>query len=109
VDPVDGTTNFVHAVPYSCISIGLAYRREAVLGVVFNPVVNEMFTAIKGCGAFLNDSPIAAAATSELVYSLVATGIPYDKSYLRDTVQGSLQVVQREAQGNLSPCSFSCG
>ena len=106
VDPVDGTTNFVHALPYSCVSIGLAFRKEAVLGVVYNPMTAEMFTAIRGSGAFLNDSPIAVNGNSELVYSLVATGIPYDKSYMRDVVQGSLLTVQREAQGKKLDFNF---
>jgi hypothetical protein len=55
---LDGTTNFVHGYPFTCVSIGLAVQQQPVVGVVYNPMLNEMFTAAKGCGAFLNDKPI---------------------------------------------------
>lgn len=58
VDPLDGTTNFVHGYPFTCVSIGLAVQQQPVVGVVYNPMLGEMFTAAKGYGAFLNDKPI---------------------------------------------------
>ena len=106
VDPVDGTTNFVHSIPYSCVSIALVVEHEAVLGVVFNPVSGEMFTAIKGQGAFRNDAPISVSDNQELVQAVVATGIPHDKSYLREFVQGNLQTIQTHCQSQLSPSLF---
>lgn len=58
IDPVDGTTNFVHSYPNVCISIGLVVDCDVKLGVIFNPVLDMFFRAIKGEGAFLNDEPI---------------------------------------------------
>jgi len=58
VDPLDGTTNFVHRFPFVCVSIGLVINKVQVLGVVFNPILNELFTGIQGKGAFLNGERI---------------------------------------------------
>jgi myo-inositol-1(or 4)-monophosphatase len=58
VDPLDGTTNFVYKIPYFAVSIGLKHKGEAIVGVVYNPLTNEMFYAEKGKGAFLNDKPL---------------------------------------------------
>jgi fructose-1,6-bisphosphatase/inositol monophosphatase family enzyme len=63
VDPLDGTTNFVHGYPFSCVSIGLAVRRQPVVGVVFNPVLGELFAAAQGHGATLNGAPIRVSDT----------------------------------------------
>lgn len=63
IDPIDGTTNFVHGVPCIGISIGLAVKKEIVIGVIYNPVTNEFYSAIKGGGAFLNDNPIHSSKT----------------------------------------------
>ncbi|KAK3240759.1 vacuolar transporter chaperone [Cymbomonas tetramitiformis] len=54
IDPLDGTTNFVHSFPFSCVSIGLVINKEPVVGVVLNPMLKETFTGVKGGGAFLN-------------------------------------------------------
>lgn len=58
IDPIDGTTNFVHAFPHTCIVIGLAIKKEMVIGIVYNPILEQLFTARKGRGAFLNNKPI---------------------------------------------------
>jgi len=58
IDPVDGTTNFVHGFPFVCICVGLLVKKEPVLGIVYNPVLNEMYTAIKGKGAFINNKKL---------------------------------------------------
>lgn len=58
IDPVDGTLNFVHGYPNVCVSIGLAINKEVVLGIISAPVLNSVFSAIKGRGAFLNGNPI---------------------------------------------------
>jgi inositol-phosphate phosphatase/L-galactose 1-phosphate phosphatase len=73
VDPVDGTTNFVHRFPFSCVSIGLVVGRRPVVGVVFNPVLGELFSAVEGGGAFLNGAPIAVSPTSHLGSAVFAT------------------------------------
>ena len=61
VDPIDGTTNFIHGFPYSCCSIGLAENGKPVMGAIFNPHLNQLFHASKGNGAFVNDEPITVA------------------------------------------------
>lgn len=82
VDPLDGTTNFVHGFPFVCVSIGLTIEKVPIVGVVYNPIIGELFTGIRGQGAFLNGSPIKASQQSELVKSLLATevGTVRDKS-----------------------------
>ncbi|CAA0817987.1 Inositol-phosphate phosphatase [Striga hermonthica] len=82
VDPLDGTTNFVHGFPFVCVSIGLTIGRIPTVGVVYNPIMDELFTAARGKGAFLNGKPIKASSQTELVKSLLATeaGTKRDKS-----------------------------
>lgn len=58
IDPIDGTTNFIHGLPLTCVVIGLAINKEMVIGIVYNPVLEQLFTARKGRGAFLNNKPI---------------------------------------------------
>jgi len=78
VDPLDGTTNYAHGYPVFCVSIALEVAGERVLGVVYNPMLDEMFVAEKGRGAFLNGRPIRVSATAEMSKCLLATGFPYD-------------------------------
>ena len=78
IDPLDGTTNFVHGMPVWCTSIGLCQGNEAIAGVIYDPSSNECFTAWKGGGAFLNGQPIRISAIPSLEQSLFATGFPYD-------------------------------
>lgn len=78
IDPLDGTTNFVHGVPCYCISIALVDGTEPILGVVHEVTRDERFTAWKGGGAFLNGAPIRVSVRKELQDSLLATGFPYD-------------------------------
>ena len=78
VDPLDGTTNFLHGVPLFAISIGLEREGQLVAGVVYNPIADEMFTAEKGKGAYLNDRRrMRVAARKTLADALVSTGIPH--------------------------------
>jgi len=58
IDPIDGTTNFIHRIPHCCISVGLAINKELVVGIIYNPPANELFSAYKGHGAYLNGQPI---------------------------------------------------
>jgi len=76
VDPLDGTTNFLHAVPHFAISIGLERQGELVAGVVYDPIKDEMFAAEKGAGAHLNDRRLRVSRRSELATCLIGTGIP---------------------------------
>ena len=75
VDPLDGTTNFVHGFPFSCVSVGLAVNRVPVLGVVVNPILGETFAAVKGRGATLNGASIHVSSVTDLGKALVATEI----------------------------------
>ncbi|MEM7620453.1 MAG: inositol monophosphatase family protein [Pseudomonadota bacterium] len=77
IDPLDGTTNFLHGIPLFCISIGLEREGEMVAGLVFNPVSNELYTAEKGQGCFLDDRRIRVAARSKLKDCVLSTGIPH--------------------------------
>ncbi len=76
VDPLDGTTNFIHGIPSYAISIALEYNGEIILGVVYEVSRNECFYAIKNGGAFLNEIPIEVTKTQNLKDSLIATGFP---------------------------------
>ena len=82
VDPLDGTTNFLHGIPHWCISIALERRlpdggSEIAAGMIYNPVHDEMFWAEKGGGAFLNERRLRVSARRELKDALFATGIPF--------------------------------
>jgi myo-inositol-1(or 4)-monophosphatase len=78
IDPLDGTTNYAHGFPVYCVSIALEIEGEIILGVVYNPVLEELFVAEKNKGAFLNGKRIYVSKTKELSRSLLATGFPYD-------------------------------
>ena len=77
IDPLDGTTNYIHAFPVFAISIALEHEGEIVLGVVHDPLRDEMFVAEKGQGASLNGKPIHVSHTSDLAVSLLTTGFPF--------------------------------
>jgi len=80
LDPVDGTTNFAHRIPHVGVSIGLLHDSKSVAGMVLDPARDELFTAIRGKGAFCNDKPIRASLERDLIKAVVATGVPYDKA-----------------------------
>jgi len=77
VDPLDGTTNFLHSIPHFAISIGLQRDETIVAGLVYNPVTDEMFTAERGKGAFLNDKRLRVAARRTLADAMVSCAIPH--------------------------------
>jgi len=79
IDPIDGTVNFIHRYPYFSVSIGLAKKDDIFLGVVYNPVYDELFTAIKGKGAFLNGKRIRVSNIENLEESGLTTGFAYFK------------------------------
>jgi myo-inositol-1(or 4)-monophosphatase len=81
VDPLDGTTNFVHSFPLFSVSIALARKGEVVVGVVYEPNHDEMFVAEKGKGAYLRGKPIRVSNQTALVESLIATGFPTDRQH----------------------------
>ncbi len=78
IDPLDGTTNYAHSFPVFTVSIALERNGEVILGLVYDPMREEMFSAVKGEGAFLNKKGIKVSAVDDLNKSLLATGFPYD-------------------------------
>jgi len=88
IDPLDGTTNYAHGLPIFCVSIGYAEHGQLKLGVVYDPMQDEIFCAEAGGGAWLDDQPLHVSEISELLQSLLVTGFPYD---LLDTPQNNLE------------------
>ncbi|MFC0215961.1 inositol monophosphatase family protein [Paenibacillus chartarius] len=80
VDPVDGTTNFVHGFPFYCVSIALAHRGDVIVGVIYDPSRDELFVAEKGKGAYVHGRKMTVSADAALSGSLVATGFPADRN-----------------------------
>ena len=79
VDPLDGTSNFLHGIPHWGISIGLEYKKEIIAGVIYDPIKDEMFTAEKGQGAWLNDRRLRVSDRTNMIEMLFATGMPFAK------------------------------
>ncbi|MCL1037737.1 inositol-1-monophosphatase [Shewanella corallii] len=77
VDPLDGTTNFVKGIPHFAVSIALQYKGKTEVAVVFDPVRNEMFTAVRGQGAKMNDFRVRVSNNTDISTSIVATGFPF--------------------------------
>ena len=77
VDPLDGTTNFLHGIPMFSISIGLERQGQIVAGVIYNPAMDELYTAERGGGAFMNDRRLRVAARSKLSDAVIGTGVPH--------------------------------
>jgi myo-inositol-1(or 4)-monophosphatase len=80
VDPLDGTTNFLHGLPHWCISIGLEHKGEVVAGVILDPIRDEIFVAEKGQGAWLNDRRIRVSGRRDISQMIFATGVPWGDS-----------------------------
>jgi myo-inositol-1(or 4)-monophosphatase len=76
-DPLDGTTNFLHAIPHFAVTVALEREGQIVAGVTYNPITNELYWAEKGKGCFLNDKRLRVAARRELADAVLATGIPF--------------------------------
>ena len=77
IDPLDGTTNFLHGIPFFAISIALERQGQLVAGVIYNPAMDELYTAERGGGAFMNDRRLRVAARTKLSDSVIGTGIPH--------------------------------
>ena len=84
IDPIDGTSNFLHGVPHFAISIGLESKNEIICGIIYDPIKDEMFTAEKGKGAYLNNQRIRVAARSKLKDCMIFSGGPKFNSKYRD-------------------------
>lgn len=98
VDPLDGTSNFLHGIPHWAVSIGLEHKGEIVAGVVYDPAKDEMFVAEKGAGAYLNDRRIRVSGRRDLIEMVVGTGmVPSGGRHLPRTLRELANVVPRVA------------
>jgi len=116
VDPLDGTTNYAHGYPIFCVSIALECKGEIVLGVVYDPMRDEMFTAELRGGAALNNRPIHVSKTAELMQGLLSTGFPYDIRTSKLTnldhwanFAMNAQALRRDGAAALDLCYVACG
>lgn len=99
IDPVDGTTNFAHNLPFVGTSVALWQNGDIALGVVNAPLLNECFTAAKGYGAYKNNTPIQVSATETLEQSLIATGFPYSMDCELEGIVRRLELVLPRTRG----------
>ena len=99
VDPLDGTTNFLHSNPLFAVSIGLEREGQLVAGVIYNPASDELFTAEKGRGAFMNDRRLRVAARKTLADALITTGIPHRGREGHARFLKEMEVLMREVAG----------
>jgi myo-inositol-1(or 4)-monophosphatase len=91
IDPLDGTTNFIHGFPYYCVSIALAFRGKVEQAVVYDPTRNDLFIASKGRGAYLNDKRLRVSKRTRLADSIIGTGFPFRKG---DNFQRYLKMME---------------
>ena len=116
LDPLDGTTNFAHAFPHFCVSLALARGTDPLLGIVYDPMRDELFAAHRGGGATLNGAPIHVSEVDDLNGALLATGFPYDRrahtefylSFVADFMQRA-QGIRRGGSAALDLCYVACG
>lgn len=99
VDPVDGTTNYVHGFPFYAVSIALAVRGELTVGVIYDPVRDEMFVAEKGKGAYVHGVKTSVSKESSLEESLMAVGFPPDRSFAQPVNLAGLQSILPKVRG----------
>ena len=93
IDPLDGTTNYVHGFPYFAVSIGLEHQGEVIAGVVYDPMHDELFAAAKGMGATLNRRPLKCSAVPSLNQALVIASLPVATRVEEEAVQRFLRVL----------------
>lgn len=116
IDPLDGTTNFAHGYPVFSVSIALEVKGEVVAGVVYNPILKELFRAEKGEGAYLNDKKLKVSSTERLIDSLLSTGFPYERmkggrtnlEYFSRAIM-NCQEIRRDGSAALDLCYVATG
>jgi myo-inositol-1(or 4)-monophosphatase len=116
IDPLDGTTNFAHGYPFFCASVALTVNGRVVSGAVYDPLKDELFTAERGVGAFLNGRRLATSGASELLRSLLVTGFPYElrddlvaKLRLFNRFMGHARAIRRDGAAALDLCYVAAG
>ncbi|MGC8579117.1 MAG: inositol monophosphatase family protein [bacterium] len=115
IDPLDGTTNFFHSYPFVSVSIAVEHKGALIIGVVYDPIRKELFYAVKGKGAFLNNKRIHVSNVKTIEQSLLATGFPYD---IRTSKENNLdnwvkfikkaQAIRRDGSAALDLCYVAC-
>ncbi len=100
IDPIDGTTNFVNQVPHTCISVGVYKNKQAYMAVVYNPILDELYTAQSGEGSFLNGKKLTVSNEDDFQKSLISTGFPYTSG----TNEDDLEDVIRKIKSILPKC-----
>lgn len=98
VDPLDGTVNYVHKIPFFCVSLAVYRNSKPFIGVCYNPVSGQLFHAQAGKGAYCNGERVTVSGSSRLVESLVATGFPYSLAGLEDSMRRFSRILS-EARG----------
>lgn len=116
IDPLDGTTNFLHQLPFFSVSVGLKFQEEIIIGIVYEVNRKECFYAWKDGGAFLNDKKIQVTNTTDLADTLIATGFPYyDYEYMKpylkvlETLMTSTRGIRRFGSAALDLAYVACG
>ena len=115
IDPLDGTTNYAHCYPHFAVSIALERSGSVVLGVVYDPVLDEMFVARSGEGAHLNGQPLQVSSVDQLLRALLCTGFPYDRSQFPASLRRweyfvrRAQGVRRDGSAALDLCYVAAG
>jgi len=105
IDPLDGTTNFIHGFPQYCVSVALQHRGQITQAVVFDPTRNEMFTATKGAGAYLNDKRIRVTKRDKLADSLIGTGFAFSGGDDIETYLKMFRIMTEKSAGLRRPGS----
>jgi myo-inositol-1(or 4)-monophosphatase len=116
IDPLDGTTNYAHGYPNFAVSIALEMESALVVGVVFDPLREELFAAVRGEGATMNGLPLHISSNELLLRSLIATGFPYDRARSRENnldffnaMVMACQEIRRSGSAALDLCSVAAG
>jgi myo-inositol-1(or 4)-monophosphatase len=105
IDPLDGTTNFVHRFPMFCVSIGAEWDGKIVAGVIYHPILREMLVAVRGKGAKLNGKPVFVSKTQKLNNALLTTGFTYQKQVLLHREMGAFERLSTIARAVRRPGS----
>ena len=98
IDPLDGTHNYLRGIPHFCVSIALVERGEPVYGVIFDPLRDELYTASKGDGAYLNDRRIRVSKREEIAGAMIGTGFPYRQRTHLEAQLGMTQALLKDAE-----------
>jgi myo-inositol-1(or 4)-monophosphatase len=116
IDPLDGTVNYAHGYPRFCVSIGVEHRGVQTVGVVYDPLLDEMFSAVRGAGATRNGRAIAVTTERDLGQAMLATGFAYDIHRAADdnidhfaSFAKSVRALRRDGSAALNLCYVACG